>query len=91
MNERVVGFALVATISCALAVGGFVVSGSVESFAPCRLLYRTRQPVQDSLACQAYAAITLLSLLLFVGAIVLAIAAGVLAFVRRRAASSEAQ
>lgn len=87
MNERIVTFAIVAAASCALAVVGFVVCGALESFAPCRVVYRTHQPVHDSLACQSYAAISLFSLLLFLAAGIFAIATGVLVFVRRGAAA----
>ena len=89
MNDRVAHFALVAAGSCVLAVVGFVVPGSLEFFAPCRVVYRMHQAVQDSLACQSYAAIGLFSLLLFLAAGILAVVTGVLMFARRRAASSD--
>jgi len=82
--------ALVAVVSCGLAVVGFVVSASLDVFAPCRLVYRTQQSVQGSLACQSYAAINLSAVLFVLAALVLGIVVTVRALLRRRAGSMNA-
>jgi hypothetical protein len=91
MNDRAIKVAIVAVASFVLSAGGFVASESLEVFAACRVLYPTRDPVQDSLACQCYAAISLFSLLLLAAAVVLAVAAGWLMLARSRAADRAAR
>lgn len=64
MDTRAATLALVALTSVFLAAVGFALAAWLEVFAPCRVAYRAPQVVYDSLACQSYAAINLLSLLL---------------------------
>lgn len=75
--------ALVAVACGALAVTGFTLAFRVEAFAPCRVLYRVSQAVQDSLACHIHSALGLASLLFVVAAVGSATAAGILALYRR--------
>jgi hypothetical protein len=74
----------VAVGSGVLAILGFVATSSLDFFDPCRVLYRTQQVVQDSLACQTYSAITLASMLFSLAAVGFAVAAGVMVLSRRR-------
>ncbi|HUO68283.1 MAG TPA: hypothetical protein VMV37_12140, partial [Gammaproteobacteria bacterium] len=83
MTDRVAKAAAVAVGSGVLAFIGFVSASSIDFFAPCRVVYRTQQAVQDSLACQSYSAITLASILFSLAAVGFAVAAGVLVFSRR--------
>lgn len=62
---------IVAVASLVTAALGFGASQSLQVFAPCRIVYRTPQAVHDSLACQAYIAINLMSALLTLAALVL--------------------
>jgi hypothetical protein len=84
MTERVAKAVAVAVGSGVLAVIGFASTSSLDLFDSCRVLYRTQQSVQDSLACQTYSAITLASMLFALAAVGFAVAAGVLVFSRRR-------
>lgn len=88
MTGRIAKVAAVAVGSGVLSFIGFVCASSLDFFAPCRVLYRTQQAVQESLACQIYSAIFLASMLFAVAALGLVVAAGVLAFSRRRALRS---
>jgi hypothetical protein len=85
MHESVAKAGLVAIACGALAVAGLVAGLQVEAFAPCRVLYRIPQAVQDSLACRMHSAIGLASLLFLVVAAGSGVATGVLMFFRRRA------
>jgi predicted DNA repair protein MutK len=75
---------VVAALSAALAIAGFTLAAGLEVFAPCRVVYRTAQSVQGSLACQSYAAIVWLSLLFLLAALVLGGIVMAQAFRRRR-------
>ena len=85
MGERIAKVACVAVGSGVLAFLGLVCTSSLDFFAPCRVLYRVRQEVQESLACQSYSAITVASALFFFATLGFALAAVVLVFLRRRA------
>jgi hypothetical protein len=76
-------------VSGVLSFIGFVSASSLEFFAPCRVLYRLDQAVQDSLACQSYSAITFAAALFFCAALVFAVTAGILVLLWRRAASAK--
>jgi hypothetical protein len=75
--------ALVAIACGALAATGFALASRMEAFAPCRVLYRVPQVVQDSLACHIYSAINLASLLFVAAAAGSASVAGILVLLRR--------
>lgn len=63
----------------ALASVAFLLGRYLRVFEACRVLYRTRQPVQDSLACQAYSALGFFAVL----ALLAALASAGVALVRR--------
>jgi hypothetical protein len=84
MRSRAVFFGLLAVASAVAAAAGTFASSSLAAFEPCRVMYRTYQPVQDSLTCQAHSAIGLLSLLFLFGAFVCAVFAGARWFGGRR-------
>jgi ABC-type transport system involved in cytochrome c biogenesis permease subunit len=86
MHKRAAFLALLAVTSAVAAAISALASSSLAAFEPCRVLYRTHQPVQDSLACQAHSAIGLLSLLFLLGSFVLALFAGASWFGNRRRA-----
>jgi hypothetical protein len=80
MTDRAAKVASVAVGSGVLSVIGFVSARSLDFFAPCRVLYRVSQAVQDSLACQSYSAISLASLLFVLAALGFAVTTAVLIF-----------
>jgi hypothetical protein len=90
MNEPAAKAALVAVACGALAVTGFALALRLAAFAPCRVLYRIPQAVQDSLACHIYSAISLASLLFVVAAVASGVTAAVFAFFRRTAIDKDA-
>jgi len=71
-TERVV---LVGVACAVLAIVGLTLD--LEAFAPCRVAYRTHNPVQDSRACQTFSAIFEVSILLIVISLALFIVAAV--------------
>lgn len=84
MNERVAKTSVGAVACAALAIIGFVLTSRLESFEPCRVLYRIPQAAQDSLACHVYSAISLASLAFSAAAVGTGLVAGFLAVLRRR-------
>jgi len=83
MQERVAKAGLVALACGALTLSGFALASYLDAFAPCRVLYRIHQAVQDSLACHMYSAIGTASLLFLVATVVSAVAAAILVLRRR--------
>jgi len=72
MPNRARRSVLIGVASLALGAVGFGVSETLEVFAPCRVMYRHRNPVQDSPACRMFStignvsvAMVVISLLLF--------------------------
>lgn len=86
---RALLFALTAGAAGLLAVSGFASAAWLDAFEPCRVLYRVSDAVRGSLACQSYNAIVLLSWGLALGACGMAVIAGILGLVRRRAPPNE--
>lgn len=70
---------IVATLSELLA-------GSLAAFEPCRILYRSHQPVQDSVACQVHSVLGVLTAVSLVVAAALGLGASV-RWLRGRAAT----
>jgi hypothetical protein len=83
MNERTAQTGIAAAACGALALIGFVLTSQVEAFAPCRVLYRLPQAVQDSLACRMHSAIGLVSLMFVFAALAVGLAAAFMLLARR--------
>ena len=77
MQRRAKFFALLAIAGMAAAAIAAFVSSSLAAFEPCRVFYRTHQPVQDSLACQVHSAIGACVVVFILVALVFAVLAGV--------------
>ena len=86
---RALLFALTAGASGFLAASGFAAAAWLDAFEPCRVLYQVSDAVHGSLACQSYSAIILFSTGLAFGACGMAVVAGILFLVGRRAPPDE--
>ena len=89
--SRASRFLLLAGAFAVAAVLAFWLNGSLAAFEPCRVLYRTHHPVQDSPTCQVHSALGLLSVAFLLASLAACLASCVRWFGKRAASNRNGQ
>jgi hypothetical protein len=88
MQKRGTSHGVGAAVCLVLAVAAYLGIASLAVFDPCRVFYRTHQPIQASPACQAYGAIGVTIPALVLGSLAFAVIAGARWLKARRASGN---